>query len=85
MGLVNRILPPEELMPEAMRLAFRIAANGPLAVRAIKRTVLGSSGLTLDEGYDLEDAARAEVLGSEDAREGPRAFMEKRSPVYEGR
>ena len=85
MGLVNRILPPEELMPEAMRLASRIAANGPLAVRAIKRTVLGSSGLTLDEGYDLEDAARAEVLGSEDAREGPRAFMEKRSPVYEGR
>jgi len=84
-GLVNRILPPEELMPEALRLAARIAANGPLAVRAIKRTVLGASGRTLDEGYELEDAAKAEVLGSEDAREGPRAFMEKRSPVYEGR
>jgi enoyl-CoA hydratase len=47
--------------------------------------VLASSGRTLEEGYHLEDLAKARVMASDDAREGPRAFMEKRQPVYVGR
>jgi len=84
-GLVNEVLPAAEVLPRALALAERIAANGPLALREIKRTVLGASGRTLDEGYAMEDAAKAVVMASEDAREGPRAFMEKRKPVYGGR
>ncbi|MWD26505.1 crotonase/enoyl-CoA hydratase family protein [Aquicoccus sp. SCR17] len=85
MGLVNRVVPAERLMEETMKMAHRIAANGPLALREIKRTVLEATGRPLDEGYALEDAAKDRVMASEDAREGPRAFMEKRDPVYSGR
>ena len=72
-------------MTEARALAERIAGNGPLALRAIKRTARAASGLPLAEGFALENQAKAAVLASEDAREGPRAFMEKRPPVYRGR
>lgn len=85
MGLLNRVLPAAELMPAARALAQGIAANGPVAVRAVKRTVSGSSGRPLEEAFALENAAKAEVMASEDAREGPRAFIEKRPPVYRGR
>lgn len=84
-GLVNRVVPGPALMAEARALAERIAGNGPLALRAIKRTARAASGLSLAEGFALENQAKASVLASEDAREGPRAFMEKRSPVYRGR
>lgn len=84
-GLVNRVLPAAEVMPAAMALAHRIAANGPLAVQAVKRTVREASGQPLAAAYALENEARREVLSTEDAREGPRAFMQKRPPVYCGR
>jgi len=84
-GLVNEVLPAAEVMPRARRIAERIAANGPMAVRAVKRTALAASGRPLDAAYALEDAAWREVLASVDAREGPRAFMEKRPPVWRGR
>jgi len=84
-GLVNRVLPAAEVMPHALELARRIAANGPLAVQSVKRTVTDASGLPLPEGYRLEDRARDAVFRSEDAREGPRAFMDKRTPRYVGR
>ena len=84
-GLINRVVAPEQVMPVARAWAERIAANGPLAVQAVKRTVLAASGLPLAQAYGLEDQAKREVLATEDAREGPRAFMEKRPPVYRGR
>jgi enoyl-CoA hydratase len=85
LGLVNRVLPAAELMPAALALAERIAANGPLAVRTAKQVVVESSGRSLDEGYRLERGAMRQVLGSDDAREGPRAFVEKRTPRFIGR
>lgn len=85
MGLVNHVLPPGDVLPKAMAIAGRIAANGPLAVQQLKRTVIEASGLPLEQAFRLEDETRRTVLGSQDAREGPRAFMEKRPPVYVGR
>jgi enoyl-CoA hydratase len=85
LGLVNRVVPASELMPAAEELARRIAANGPLAVRKIKETVLRASGVPLHEGYAIEDETRRIVLASDDAKEGPRAFIEKRPPRYTGR
>jgi enoyl-CoA hydratase len=74
-----------ELMAKAEEFARKIAANGPLAVRKIKEAVIRSSGLTLEEGFKIENEVAREVMASEDAKEGPRAFMEKRAPVYKGR
>ena len=84
-GLVNHVVPADQVLPKAWEIAHKIAANGPVAVQEIKRTVLASSGRTLEEGYALEDSAKEVVMASRDAREGPRAFMEKRNPEYEGR
>ena len=84
MGLLNEVLPGEAVLPRAMELAGRIAANGPVALREIKRTVRASSGLTLAEGYRLENASKRVVMATEDAREGPRAFMEKRPAQFTG-
>lgn len=85
LGLVNRVVPAADVLPCALDWAARIAANGPVAVRAVKRVVLEASGRSLAEGYRLEDDAKAEVMASEDAREGPRAFMEKRPARFVGR
>lgn len=85
LGFVNYVTPPGEVMAKAQELAERIAENGPLAVRAIKRTVLSALGRPLDEGYRMEDEATREVMRTEDAKEGPRAFIEKRKPRYVGR
>jgi enoyl-CoA hydratase len=85
LGLVNHVLPAAEVLPKAEALARRIAENGPLAVQRIKETALRGSGLTLQEGYAVEDESRRVVLASEDAKEGPRAFVEKRAPRYVGR
>lgn len=84
-GIVNYVVPADEVLPKAWEIARKIAANGPLAVQEIKRTVLESSGRTLRESFRLEDEAKRRVMASRDAREGPRAFMEKRPPKYEGR
>ena len=72
-------------MPQALALAQNIAANGPVAVQAVKRTVRDTSGLALDDAYALENDAKRVVMASDDAREGPRAFMEKREPRFLGR
>jgi enoyl-CoA hydratase len=84
-GLVNEVLPAAAVLPRARQIAQRIAANGPVAVRAVKRTAVAASGQPLAAAYALEDEARREVLASDDAREGPRAFIEKRAPVWRGR
>ncbi len=82
-GLVNRVVPADELMPTALKLAARICKNGPLAVRTSKQIAVRSLGL--EAGFVLEKALAAKVFASEDAKEGPRAFGEKRKPRFTGR
>ena len=84
-GLINRIVPQEELMPAAMALAERVAANGPLAVRAIKESVLRSLDVPARHAYYLEAFLASHVFASEDAKEGPLSFVEKRPPNFTGR
>lgn len=84
-GLINEVVARGEALPRALAIARRIERNGPLAVQAVKRTAIAASGLPLSDAYALEDAAKREVLATADAREGPRAFIEKREPRYEGR
>ncbi len=84
-GLVNYVVPGPELMATAEEFADKIAANGPLAVRKIKEVVVRGSGLPLEELHRVENECVVEVMSSEDAREGPRAFVEKRPPQYKGR
>jgi len=84
-GFVNKVVPADEVMKEAMRYARIICENGPLAVQAVKRSVLAASGLPLEKALDKEQEIGVAVSGSEDAIEGPRAFKEKRKPVFKGR
>jgi len=84
MGLLNYVVPRDQLRPKALGLAAKIAANGPLAVRKIKEGVLRSSGLPLDQALAIENEVSAAVMTSKDAREGPRAFKEKRKPRFTG-
>ena len=60
-------------------------ANGPVAVSEIKRAVYQSVGRPLEDGYRIETESMDRVMATEDAREGPRAFMQRRRPVYTGR
>ncbi|MGH7823221.1 MAG: enoyl-CoA hydratase-related protein, partial [Candidatus Binatia bacterium] len=83
-GLVNRVVAPESVLPEAERVASILAENGPLAVRKIKESVLKTWGRPLSEALLLEQSLAAEVFLSRDAREGPRAFREKRKPRFRG-
>jgi enoyl-CoA hydratase len=85
LGLINYVVPQERLMARAEELATTIAENGPVAVRAIKEAVRRTSGRPLEEAFKIENECAAPVMRTEDAREGPRAFMEKRKPVYKGR
>lgn len=84
-GLVNEVVPSEQVLPRAEELARKIAANGPVAVRKIKETVLRSLSVSFEEGFAIENENAKGVLATEDAKEGPRAFMEKRPPRYVGR
>ena len=84
-GFVNEVVSPEELMPRALAFAERLKRNGPVAVAAVKEAVLRTSGMPLEEAFGIESEISARVTSTADAREGPRAFMEKREPVFTGR
>jgi enoyl-CoA hydratase/carnithine racemase len=84
MGLINSVVPHRELLTKAREVAQRLADNGPLAVRKIKEGVVRTSGLPLDQALKIEDEVSMAVLTSRDAREGPRAFKEKRKPKFTG-
>ena len=83
-GLVSRVVPQAELMATAEAIAGRILECGPLAVRAIKQAVLRGREMSLADGLRLEGQLAGPIFGTEDAREGPRAFAEKRKPAYRG-
>jgi len=83
-GLINKIVPRDQVVAEAERVANLIVKNGPVAVSAIKKSVLATSGLTIQEGLAKESELAGPVFLTKDAQEGPRAFMEKREPNYIG-
>ena len=85
MGLVNEVCPPGALMERAYEYARRITANGPLAVRKTKESVIRGLAVDMKEAYKIESAISSEVFSSEDAVEGPKAFAEKRTPEWKNR
>jgi enoyl-CoA hydratase len=84
-GLVNRVVPAARLLEEAEALARRMAANAPLALRATLEAVNGGLDRPLPEALEGEAALFGELVASEDAREGTRAFVEKRPARFVGR
>ncbi len=82
-GLINEVVPDGHAVERALEVAAVIAANGPLALRTAKE--ISVRGLHLDGGFELEANLARRVFESQDAVEGPRAFMEKRPPRFEGR
>lgn len=84
-GLVNRVVPLDELMATAMDYAQRIAANAPLAVQAAKELALRSRDMDLASGLRMEQAMNRLLQFTADAKEGPAAFAEKREPAFGGR
>jgi enoyl-CoA hydratase/carnithine racemase len=84
-GLVSRVVEPDELMPTAMRMAERIAGFAPLAVRANRELAYATEDMTMQQALRLSSLSRWVVGQTEDAAEGPRAFVEKRDPEYHGR
>jgi enoyl-CoA hydratase len=85
MGLLNEVCRPADLMERAYDYARRITANGPFAVRKTKESVLRGLATDMGEAYKIESELSGQVFSSEDATEGPRAFAEKRAPVWKNR
>lgn len=83
-GLVSRVVPREELMPTAEKIAASILENGPLAVRAIKEAATRGIDMTFEEGLALEAQLAGKIFRTKDALEGPTAFSQKRTPDYKG-
>lgn len=85
LGLVNRCVPAEQVMAEALALAKAIAVNAPLSVRESLKVARASFDHPESELWQVSRRTSALVFSSEDAKEGPIAFLEKRAPVWKGR
>jgi enoyl-CoA hydratase len=85
MGLVNRVVAPHEVLSTALALARRVCLGAPVALEKTKEAMVCSNGLPLTEAFAVETRCTKENAMMDDAREGPRAFMEKRPPVFRGR
>ncbi len=81
-GLIGHVVPDGQALGRALEIADMIAANGPLAVRAILRVIRETEGMAENEAFVVEAKAGLAVFASEDAKEGPRAFAEKRRPQF---
>jgi enoyl-CoA hydratase/carnithine racemase len=84
-GLVNKVVPQAELMNEVERWVNILLERGPLALRAAKQAMLQGLDMTLAEGMQLEQRLFRQMLATEDAKEGPLAFAQKRKPEFKGR
>jgi E-phenylitaconyl-CoA hydratase len=84
-GLVNKVVPLGELLATAEQYAQRLCEHGPLALRAVKELAIRSQSVPLEHGLRLEEAFQEFLRTTEDAREGPRAFAEKRKPSYKAK
>jgi len=84
-GLVNKVVPKDKLMPTAKEWAEVICQAGPLAVRAAKEAMTRGSSMTLDDGLRLENSLNAYLMGTDDFTEGTTAFTEKRKPVFKAK
>ncbi|GAA1638037.1 enoyl-CoA hydratase [Actinoplanes couchii] len=83
-GLIGHVVPDGQALDKALEIAGAIAANGPLAVQAILRTVRETEGLAENDAFPIESRIGMQVFTSDDAKEGPRAFIEKRTPNFNG-
>jgi enoyl-CoA hydratase len=85
MGLVGHVVPSGQSMAKAREIAQRIAANGPIAVRKIKQAVIETESLPEEKAFEIDIKLGMEAMSSQDAREGPKAFKEKRTPQFQNR
>lgn len=85
MGLVNRVVPQDQVLNVAEELARRISLGAPVALAKTKEAMVRSNGLPFEEAFAIEAQCTKENAATEDAKEGPRAFMQKRPPVFTGR
>jgi enoyl-CoA hydratase len=84
LGLVNHVVPDGQALTKAREIADRIAANGPLAVKAILETLRKTEAMPEEQAFEIEMPLGIKVMMSKDAAEGPRAFLEKRAAVFTG-
>ncbi|MBA4542736.1 MULTISPECIES: enoyl-CoA hydratase-related protein [Thermoactinomyces] len=84
-GLINRVVPPEQLEPEALSLAQKIAEKPPLAVKMAKQAILRAQEMSLEQGLHFEQLAFGMLFSTEDQREGMNAFIEKRKAQFKGK
>src|ERR1700751_464575 len=84
-GLIGHVVPDGRALARALEIAEMIAANGPVAVQAILRAIRETEGMPENDAFAAEARIGMTVFGSEDAKEGPRAFAEKRPPRFRGR
>ncbi len=82
LGLIGHVVEDGKALEKSLEIAAKICQNGPLAVEAVLRTLRETAGMTESEAFEFEDPIGKKVFGSEDAKEGPKAFSEKRTPDF---